>query len=196
MDKVPDYNDVTKTQDQRDFEAGRAADVAAKATENYSIGRPQVDKVRYSHDAMVDLLIMNPGISQDKLATHFGYTASWVCTIMASDAFQVRLAGRRHELIDPAIAATLEERFKALATVSVDKLIAHMNRPAQEVDPEILLKAAALGAKTLGIGGHASAQTVVISSEDRLKALAGKLTGLLSDKKTEGAIDVEVKEVK
>lgn len=189
-----DYNDVTKTEAQRAFDSGRAADVAAKATEGYAVDRPQVAKVRYSHDAMVDLLIQNPGISQGALAAHFGYTQSWVCTIMASDAFQVRLASRRHELIDPEIAATIEERYKALATVSVNKLIEHMNRPMVEIDPEVLLKAAALGAKAVGIGGHAP-PPAQRDADERLNELAGKLTGLLSHKRTEGAIDVEVKEI-
>ncbi len=195
MDKKPDYNDVTKTQEQRAFDAGRASDVASQALEAYSTGRPQIEKVRYSHDAMVDLLIANPGISQGAIAAHFGYTQSWACTIMASDAFQVRLASRRHELVDPAISASIEEKFKALAATSVEKLIEHLNRPTFEVDPEILIKAAALGAKTMGIGGHAAPRTVVINSDERLKALAGKLTGLLSEKRSEGVIDVESKPV-
>jgi hypothetical protein len=168
--------------------------VAERVTENYSVSRPQIDKVRYTHNAMVDLLITNPGISQDRIAQYFGYSPSWVCTILASDAFQVQLARRRHELIDPSIAATIEERFKALAETSVNKLIEHINRPMVNVDPEILIKAAALGAKALGIGGNAAAKTVVISSDERLQALSGRLTGLLR-KQNEEIINVEVKEI-
>jgi hypothetical protein len=171
----------------------RAQNVASRVTENYSVSRPQVAKVRYTHEAMIDLLIMNPGISQNAIAAHFGYQPSWVCTILASDAFQVQLARRRHELIDPTIAATIEERFKALAETSVQKLIEHINRPMVDVDPEILIKAATLGAKALGIGGNAAPKTVILSSDERLQALSGRLTGLLR-KQTEGVIDVEVKE--
>lgn len=189
-----DYDDVVKTELQRAFEEGRAADVARKATEDYSVDRPQVAKVRYTHDAMVDLLIMEPGISQAKIAHHFGYTQAWVCTIMASDAFQVRLASRRHELVDPSILSTIEERYKALAEVSVTKLIEHMNRPAVEVDPEILIKAAALGAKSLGIGGHAAPQQVKVDPDQRLNMLAEKLTGLLRVKQTD-VIDVVAKDL-
>jgi hypothetical protein len=145
---------------------------------------------------MIDVLISNPGISQGQLAQYFGYSQSWVCTIMASDAFQVKLASRRHELVDPTIAASIEERFKALAEVSVNKLIEHMNRPAIEVDPEILIKAAALGAKALGIGGNAPQQKIILSSEERLQALSGRLTGLLQNAKTEEIIDVEINEIK
>lgn len=167
----------------------------SRATQNYSVGRPQVEKVRYTHDAMIDLLIQNPGISQGSLANYFGYSQSWVCSIMASDAFQVQLAQRRHELIDPAIALSIEERFNALATASVEKLIEHINRPAVEVDPEILIKAATLGAKALGIGGNAPPKTVIINSDDRLEALSSRLTGLLR-RQTEGICDVEATEIK
>lgn len=192
--KVPDYDEAAKTAAQKHFEATRASDVARVATEGYSVGRPQVAKVRYSHDAMVDLLIANPGISQNKIAKHFGYTAAWVCTIMASDAFQVRLASRRHELVDPTILATIEERYRTLATVSVTKLIEHMNRPEVEVDPEILIKAAALGAKSLGIGGHAPPQAPKVDENQRLALLADKLTGLLKNKRDD-VIDVVAKDI-
>ncbi len=170
------------------------AEVASRVTENYAVGRPEIGKVRYSHEAMIDLLIMNPGISQGLIAKHFGYTQSWVSTIMASDAFQVQLARRRHELIDPTIAATIEERFQALAEVSVNKLLEHVNRPMMEIDPEILIKAAALGAKALGIGGNAAPKTIMVSSDERLEALSGRLRGLLR-KQNEGVLDVESKEV-
>ena len=194
MEKKPDYNEVTKTLAQKEFDAGRAHDVAEQATGNYSIGRPQVQKVRYNHDAMIDLLIADPCITQGALANHFGMTQSWVCTVMASNAFQVRLASRRHELVDPVIAATIEEKYKAMATISVEKLIAHMTRPACEVDPEVLLKAAALGAKTMGLGNNIAVQ-VNVNPEERLKKLADKLTDLLAEKRGT-VIDVESIEIK
>ena len=170
---------------------------ANQALAGYSQSRPQVQGVRYTHDAMIDLLITEPGISQNRIASYFGYSAPWVSTIMASDAFQVRLAQRRGELIDPTIAASIEERFKALTVASVEKLMRMIGQPEIAVDPEILLKAAALGAKSLGIGGHAPTQTLnLISPETRLKALAGRLTGLLATAKTnEGVVDVQANEI-
>ena len=172
-----------------------AEGVAARVTENYAVGRPQVEKVRYTHEGMIDLIIQNPGISQDRIAAYFGYSASWVSTIFASDAFQVQLARRRHELIDPTIAASIEERFRALAETSVQKLMEHINRPTVEVDPEVLIKAAALGAKALGIGGNAAPKSVIINSEERLELLAGRLTGLLR-KQNGDIIDAKLNEIK
>ena len=73
-----------------------------------------VARVSYTHDAMIDAIIHNPTISQNQLAAHFGYTPGWVSQIIASDAFQARLAERTGELVDPTIRASVEDRFKAL----------------------------------------------------------------------------------
>ena len=168
-----------------------------KDESGYAVGRPEIEKVRYTHMAMIDLMIADPGISQGSIAQHFGYTQSWVCTVMNSDAFQSMLASRRAELVDPAIMVSIEEKFKALASVSVEKLIEYVNRPVVAIDPEILVKAAALGAKTMNLGGHKTSQTVIISSDDRLKLLSEKLTGLLANKKSipDDTIDVESKDI-
>lgn len=91
----------------------------------YSSPSPQVGrlgKVHYTHDAMIDLIIERPFLSQNDLAAHFGYTPGWVSQIIASDAFQSKLAKRREEIIDPAIRATIEERIKALVIQSIEVL--------------------------------------------------------------------------
>jgi hypothetical protein len=149
------------------------------------VGRPQIEKVKYSHDAMIDALIANPRLSQNAIAQYFGYTVPWVSTIMASDAFQARLGQRRHELLDPAIAASIEERFKALATRSLEILQEKLAAPANQVSDQLALRAAELGAKALGIGGNAPPRTIVIDSGERLAGLAHRLTNLMSATKRE-----------
>lgn len=153
----------------------------------------RLEKLRYSHDAMVDLLIANPGIHQNAIAARFGYTPAWVSTIMASDAFKTRLATRREQLVDPSILASIEERFSALAEKSLAVLQEKLAQP--QVSDDLALKALALGAKALGIGGNASAKTVVINSNERLDNLAKRLTGLLTTAKTGEVVDVEAKQV-
>lgn len=127
------------------------------STAGYSAGRPQIEKVRYTHDAMIDLLITNPFISQNQIANHFGYTASWVCTIIASDAFQARLALRKDELVDPSIRATIEEKFKALVHQSMEVL-----RKKLEVSPtdELALGVLNGAAKALGYGARPLSPTI------------------------------------
>lgn len=132
----------------------------------------KLQKVRYTHDAMVDLIIQSPWVSQNELAAHFGYTPSWISNVLASDAFQERLAARREEIIDPALKATLEERFRAITIQSLTRLQEELAKPV--VKPEVLLKAAELGAKSLGMGGHRQ-EAPPAPAADRLTVLADRL---------------------
>lgn len=106
-------------------------------------------KVRYTHDAMIDLVISDPWISQDKIAAHFGYTPGWISQVFTSDVFQARLAERKSELVDPAIRATIEENIKALAFQSMAVL-----RKKLEAAPtdDLALGVANIAIKALGYG--------------------------------------------
>lgn len=111
-----------------------------------------IKKVSYTHDAMIDQLVQNPWISQGDLAKMFGYTESWISLVIASDAFQARLAQRKDELVDPQIKATIEERFKAITLQSLDKLRKKLEADASSISADTLLRAAEMGAKVLGYG--------------------------------------------
>jgi hypothetical protein len=112
-------------------------------------------KMRYTHEAMADLIITNPGISQNTLAATFGFTPGWVSTVINSDAFQALLASRRSELVDPEIVMTIRERFQAVTAQSLRILQDKLARPADQVSDAFALRAAEVGAKALGIGGNA-----------------------------------------
>ena len=109
-------------------------------------------KMRYSHGAMADLILENPWISQNQLAAHFGYSPSWISTVITSDAFQALLAARREELVDPELRLTLQERFKALCTQSLRVLQEKISKPADLVNDQLVLRTAELSAKSLGLG--------------------------------------------
>lgn len=135
-------------------------------------------KCNYTHDAMIDLIIANPTMTQDAVAAHFGYTPGWISNILASDAFQSKMAARREEIIDPELKASIEERFRALVIQSLKVLQDKLNKP--QVSDQVALRAAELGAKALGIGGHA-APKVVSPEADRLTKLADRLVQLQSN---------------
>lgn len=143
---------------------------------------PSVGKLSYSHEALIDLIVANPWMDQNALAAKFGYTPGWISRIIGSDAFQAKLASRREEIVDPAIKATIEERFRALVVLSLERLHEELAKPA--VNPQVALKAAELGAKALGLGGHAPQQSA--PPEDRLARLAERLLILQSDVKQRG----------
>lgn len=135
----------------------------------------RMGKTNYSHDAMIDLIIASPGISQGQLAAHFGYSEGWVSNIIASDAFQAMMAKRREEVIDPMLKATLEERFKGLVVRSLHVLMKKLEQP--DVPANVAIRAAELGAKSLGLGGHAPPPIPTVDP-NRLVTLAERLVEL------------------
>ncbi len=132
-------------------EGGAALDRVGRG----SVPSVRPPKIRYTHEAMADLILENPWISQNQLAAHFGYSPAWISTVITSDGFQAFLAARKAELVDPELRLTLEERFRALTTQSLKVLQEKLARPADQVSDQLVLRAAELGAKSLGIGAHA-----------------------------------------
>lgn len=149
-------------------------------------------KLRYTHDAMVDLLIAQPGISQGELAAAFGYSESWVSLILSSDAFRIRLEDRRNELVDPTIRSTIEERFRALAVKSLEVLQKKLENP--NVSDNLAIQAASLASKSLGLGQPANQAPPV--DPGRLDRIGGRLLALLGDRVSqhdaERTLDVEI----
>jgi len=133
-------------------------------------------KISYTHDAMIDLLIAHPEISQGALAQRFGYSQGWVSNIMASDAFQARLAARREEIVDPTVKATMEERFRGVTILSLQRLQERLEAP--QVSDTTILRAAELGAKSLGVGS--SNNNIPLNAADHLAQLANRLIDLQS----------------
>lgn len=116
-----------------------------------------IARVKYTHDAMIDLIIANPGMSQGQIASHFGYTQAWVSRVFNSDAFQARLAVRKEDLIDPVLTASMEEKLKALASTSIDVVL---NKITTTQNADLALKALDITSKALGFGARAApAQT-------------------------------------
>ena len=148
---------------------------AALAVADARPAKPSIQKVRYSHDAMIDLIVMNPAISQGELAEVFGYTQGWVSIVINSDAFQARLEQRKAELIDPTIRVTLKERFTAVVARSLEVLQEKLAQDPSKVPDNLALRAAEMGAKALGQGGHAPPPPAPL---DHLNTLAGRLLAL------------------
>lgn len=134
-----------------------------------------IQKVRYTHIDMIDFIISNPGCRQKDLAARYGYTESWVSTVMSSDAFKAAFAARRNEVVDPELTASVNERFEALTRRSLERLMAALDRP--NVSDTTLLRAAELGAKALGVGGNAPPRA---PESDHLAQLANRLIDLQS----------------
>lgn len=116
---------------------------------NQDLSVYQLGRITYTHDAMIDLLIAKPFVSQGDVAAHFGYTQGWVSRIIRCDAFRERLAARKNELTDPLLVKEIEEKFKSLVDRSLEVLLEKLDMP--NVGTDVALKAAELGAKALGM---------------------------------------------
>lgn len=110
-----------------------------------------IARVKYSHDAMIDIVIANPSMSQNELAKHFGYTVPWVSRIFSSDAFQARLAERKADIVDPTLMSCVKDRIEGLAMQSLNILEAKL---AATQNPDLALKCFELSTKAAGYGAR------------------------------------------
>ena len=126
---------------------------------------PEVKKVRYTHDAIIDVIIANPAVSQGDLAKEFGFTEAWMSIIVNSDSFKEKLAIRKAELTDPKITASIEMRLEGLAKKSLDRLL-------DRVDSSIPLKPMELVAMAkLGVGNRADRIQAPVTQNNNLYVL-------------------------
>jgi hypothetical protein len=154
--------------------------------------RKGVQKIRYTHDAMIDLIIANPAISQNELALHFGYSPSWISQIIACDAFQNRLAERTKELVDPTIRLSVDERFKGLVLRSMEILAEKLSKPSHQIPDQLALRTLEVASRAVGYGAKDTTVKVAVSVDNHLDELGQNLVTLLRKKKAEcGVIDVE-----
>lgn len=80
---------------------------------------PSVKKM-ITHDLIIDYVLANPRATNKDIGAAFGYSAVNIGIIMHSDAFQARYHKRQGDLVDPIIAARIEDRITALAVKSAE----------------------------------------------------------------------------
>jgi hypothetical protein len=156
------------------------------------MGTDAVVKLSYSHEAMIDAMVQNPMVKGWQLAQLFGVSESWLSRVRSSNAFRERLRERTSELVDPLLAADIEERFDAMVTRSLEILQEKLGEPTEQIDPQLALQCAALGAKARGYGGFGAkvAPAPVARDPQWLERSADRLRSL-----NQGVIDVVSREV-
>lgn len=135
---------------------GIAAAKGYKQGDDFSGSRLQ--KVRYSHEAMIDVILAEPTITQNELAARFGHSVSWISIVMGSDAFQAALAKRRDDIVDPFLIATVEERLRGLATQSLTVIAENLEKTRSA---DLAIKALDISTKALGFGARNANQSAV-----------------------------------
>lgn len=140
---------------------------------------PKIARVHYTHAAMIDYILAHPGVHQNHLAAHFGYTPSWISTIMHSDAFQAAFALRSQEVVDPALRATVEEQFRGIALRAADIIREKLDKPAHQVPDQLALRAYELSTRAAGYGVKAPPAVPPQEMHIHLGEMKARLVGLL-----------------
>lgn len=203
----PQDDDSHSSDDQTDDEHSHTALELAKwdARNNVRSDKPVrrspnntrqgIEKLRYNHDQMIDMIIMNPGMSNTELAKIFGYSAGWVNMLKGSDVFIERLKARSNELIDPTLRMSFDERFRAMLTRSMVVLQEKLADEPENIPDGLVLKVVEMCAKALGMGGD-SPQVLAQVLPDHLDKLATRLVALQKKTVNQGVvIDVEAQSV-
>lgn len=101
---------------------------------------PGLKRLSHTHLAIMDYMLANPGLPLAEVARHFGYTQSWLSTMIHTDVFQAGFRERREKWIavhDGRLAAKLHE----VAEASLDTLLGILqdenNRPSPAAANEI-----------------------------------------------------------
>lgn len=118
-----------------------------------------IKRVSYTHDALIDYLIANPGCGHKDLAEEFGYSVNWIGRILNSDAFNVVLAKRKSELIDPVIVASAEENMKSVLQKSMELVIHKLNQPPMMNSLVDVTRVMEVASRALGYGAKIDNQT-------------------------------------
>ena len=121
---------------------------------------PAIERINYTHDALIDAIITNPEKTQREFAAIFGYGESWLSIIMNSDSFKERLHERREEIVNPILRATVEDRMKALVQKSTEILL---ERLAVDPDPSLALKTLEVTSRSLGYGAKLAGPAVQVN---------------------------------
>lgn len=152
--------------------------------------RAGIAKVRYTHEALIDMIVTNPWISQDSLAAYFGYSASWISTIINSDAFQAALHKRKMELVDPALKEQIDQTFDILIRRSQEILMARLQSP--EVSDNTALRTLELASRSRGYGARQEPLTPPGDVHIHLENMKGNLIGLLRREKSAAGLTIDV----
>lgn len=140
---------------------------AADLLRSERAGPPSYSLRALGYDELISILIANPFETHKAVAAKLGRTEQWLARIIASDAFQVRLAERVEKDVDPMLQAAVKTAFgeieaRAKATLSrcLQLMSDRLDRPDEEVSDQQLVKFTELAAKIAKVGEEAQAPTV------------------------------------
>lgn len=152
-----------------EFAEPGSAELAAPAPKGQGLAAPgysentiRIRKIRYTHAAMIDVILANPAITQNELCEMFGVSVAWMSCVMGSDAFQTKLAERRSEIIDPEIILAFRDKLQGAADLSVTRVLEKLESSPK--DSKFALEALKITTTALGFGARPTATVSVQNS--------------------------------
>lgn len=94
-------------------------------------------RLSHTHEQMLNWLVLNPDKNLRECADHFGYTQSWVSSVLHSDLFQAALKDKQLA-IAARVAGSIPEKLRRAADVGIEKLTTALENTE---DPEFILDA-------------------------------------------------------
>lgn len=103
------------------------------------------------HEAIIDAIIAQPQVRAAALAAQFGYSVEGIRVLMRTDAFREKLAERKGEIVDPLLTASVEERLKSLADLSIQRLLEKLSANPSD---RLVTDSVELSTRALGYGAR------------------------------------------
>jgi hypothetical protein len=145
--------------------------------------KPAIQKLRYSHEAMIEMIVAEPSVPQHELARRFGMTQSWISTVINSDAFQVKLHERMGETWGE-LTTSMQDQLKGLMARSMEILRAKLDNHHSNIPDQLALRTLELTSRAAGYGAR-DTTTVNVNVTQKLDDNADQLVHLLRRKKAE-----------
>ena len=107
-------------------------------------------------------MLSNPDLTLGECAKSFGYTQSWLSTIIHSDAFQAEFRRRRGQL-DEHFALGIHRKMAEVSKKALDKLEGFLATAEADADPRLVLD---IADKTLHRQGYAPSKGNVLVQQN------------------------------
>jgi len=78
-------------------------------------------KLSYSHDALINWLLVNPDRPLKDAAAYFGYTQAWISTIIHSDVFQAKLFVRQ-QAVFVQVSQSIPAKLGAAVNIALERM--------------------------------------------------------------------------
>ncbi len=183
MSEFADFERILREPSQGEYTGEPAGRSPVTSLTPTSRGVPLVNGVNYTHKDIIDFVLTHPGISQNHVAAHFGYSASYLSQLMVSDAFQTEFALRREKMVDPVVAANVKLNFEAMVLRSQEILMEKLALPAHQIPDQLALRALELSSRAAGYGANKEPPASTVNVEVHLESLGANLERLLDRKR-------------